>query len=841
MTEKIRELISECEKTVASGDAHARLPQNSWFLSNDRVLCLPRKYGESRYPYDEDGFVVWAYQNGYITAVESIFTVLRSSNYGEEPVVNFFAGVEREDGQFDPISIMGGACSLYEPADLKRYTVFAPRCVYYIADTTDFSFAVRMSVGRDKRINFAVTAENKTDVNKKIYIGTFVEALLRYMESEGFWDRMSKYGALRDDGALLWSRNGKFDCLSVAVSETKGIPTRVERTVSRAAFVGVKGHTIANAESLKRGEFDKYVAYVNTTDLPAAASYYHYDLAAKDSVRIDLAFEIHHGYDDVSEVKITPVDYAAVEREIAKREAEDAKTFANLDVRFDDFAGADPVIMEKFTKRVMKQTSFCALGKNYAGPNIGFRDVLQQLEGSLMWDPETSREKIVRTMNYMMTNGRVPRQFSIPDDPNEIPDFDLRMYIDQGVWAITAIYTYISFTGDKSILDEVCGYYTPSDDKWAVRLSDERDDILDHLLRITDFFIANLAPDTGCIRILFGDWNDALDGLGHTDDPSRQYGDGASVMTTLQFYQNLYELTEMIKLAGRRTERIDELLALREKIAKSLEKYAVSVSKDGRRRVIHGWGDKRGYFVGSDADYDGAARYSLTSNAFWMISGMIKRDPTMREALTDAAAALDSKYGLMTFDVPFKLADRKYVGRLATITKGTYENCCAYVHAGMFGVMALFMIGESRLAWEAMMKALVVTHDNCTMTSFVMPNSYCRNEELYIDGVSMGDWYTGSGTMYVKELVRFGLGIDPDLGGVRIQTPAYLPTKSCSADLLIKGRRVKFVYRNEGTGKRTIKVDGKVIETVYDDIMRIPAGYIRNEDVRDGLTIEVAD
>lgn len=839
--EKIRRLIAECEKTVAEDDVHRRLPQNSYFLSDDRVLCLPRKGGESRYPYDEDGFVVWAYQNGYITCVDSIFTILRSSNYGEEPVVNFFAGVKRADGLFDPISIMGGASTLYEPEDLRRYTVFAPRSVCYIADTSDLTFAVRMSVGRDKRINFAVTAENKTDGEKNVYIGTFVEALLRFMESEGFWDRMSKFGALRDDGALLWSRNGKFDCLSVAAVTTEGEPSKIERTVSRAAFVGAKGRTIANAESLKTGAFDKYIAYVNTTDLPAAASYFHYDLAPHGRARVDIAFEVHHGYDDVSKVVITPPDPEAVEREIDEREREDGKTFANLHVKFGDFEGADPAVVENFTRQVQKQTSFCALGNNYAGPNIGFRDVMQQLEGSLMWDPVTSREKIVRAMNYMMTNGRVPRQFSIPRNKDEIPDFDLRMYVDQGVWAITAIYTYISFTGDKSILDEVCGYYTPSDDKWAVRLSDERDDVLDHLLRITDFFIENIADDTGCIRALYGDWNDALDGLGRTSDPGRKYGDGASVMTTLQFYENLFELTEMIKLAGRRTERVDGLLALREKIAKSLEKYAVATDGDGRRRVIHGWGDKRGYFVGSTSDFDGAARYSLTSNAFWIISGMVKRDPTMRQVIKDAAAALDSKYGLMTFDVPFKLEDRPFVGRLATITKGTYENCCAYVHAGMFGTMALFMAGESRLAWEEMLKALVITHDNCTMTTFVMPNSYCRNEELYIDGVSMGDWYTGSGTMYVKELVRFGLGIDPDLYGVRIQTPSYLPSKHVDADLLVKGKKIKFSYRNEGRGERAIFVDGVKAETAYDKIMDIPVAYVNNCDVTDGMKIEVVD
>ena len=105
----------------------------------------------------------------------------------------------------------------------------------------------------------------------------------------------------------------------------------------------------------------------------------------------------------------------------------------------------------------------------------------------------------------------------------------------------------------------------------------------------------------------------------------------------------------------------------------------------------------------------------------------------------------------------------------------------------------------------------------------------------------MGDWYTGSGTMYVKELVRFGLGVDPDLYGIRIQTPSYLPTKSCRADLLIKGCKVKFTYRNEGRGVRTVKVNGVAVPTEYDEVMRIPAAYIKNEDVKDGLTVEVTD
>ena len=840
MIRKIRELLCEIAETVEKNEPSSRLPQNTYFLRGGAILALPREGGESRYPYDADGYVVWAYQNGYITAVDSIFTVLRSSNYGEEPVVNFFAGVEREDGKYFPISVLGGARSLYEPEDVKRYTVFSPGCVYYIADTDDLTFAVRMSVGADKRIKFAVTADNKTDGAKKIYLSYFIEALLRFMESEGFWDRMSKFGKFYGDDILLYSRNGKFDCMSVSPVTTDGEPYKTERTVSRNAFLGFRGRTVSSAESLKTGTFAKEVYYVNTTDLPVAASYRHYELAPRGSVRFDLALELHRGYDDVDTVKVTPLDPAHTDREIEEREARDRATFGNMKVHFDDFEGIDPTVLERFTECVQKQTSFCALGNNYAGPNIGFRDVLQQLEGSLMWDPETSRERIVRTMNYMMTNGRVPRQFSIPAHPDELPDFDLRMYIDQGVWAITAIYTYVCHTGDYSILDEECGYFTPSDDKWAVRRSPERDSIFHHLIRITDFFIENLAENTGCVRILYGDWNDALDGLGKTKDEGKAYGDGVSVMTTLQFYQNLGELTDLIEHTGKFTERLEQFKSLRESIKDDLFKFAVDADENGRRRVIHGWGDHRSYFVGSNHDFDGAARYSLTANAFWMISGMIKNDPTMREALVACADAVSSKYGLMTFDKPFKLADRPYIGRLATITKGTYENCCAYVHASMFGVMGLFMIGESRRAWEELCKLLVITHDNCTMTSFVMPNSYTRNEELCIDGVSMGDWYTGSGAMYVKELVRFCFGLEPDLDGLRVQTPAYMPATSCSIDMKIKGKRVHFSYRKEG-GERRFKVDGADADAKYDEIMKTPVLYIPAADLKDGMTIEVVD
>ena len=53
--------------------------------------------------------------------------------------------------------------------------------------------------------------------------------------------------------------------------------------------------------------------------------------------------------------------------------------------------------------------------------------------------------------------------------------------------------------------------------------------------------------NTGCIRALYGDWNDALDGLGVSTVSGVEYGTGVSVMATLQVYQNLGEMLEILE------------------------------------------------------------------------------------------------------------------------------------------------------------------------------------------------------------------------------------------------------------------------------------------------------
>ncbi len=842
LREKIEKLLLEIKELEASPDAGRKLPQNTYYLNENDILCCDRETGESRYPYDADGLVVWAHSSGFIDACESTFSVFKTAHYAEDPSIGFFAGIPLDNGDFYPISVTGACRQLFEPLEVRRYVVYSFRCAYYIADTENVTFAVRLHVSADKHIHFAYTAINKTKETVPFYMASTVEAILRFQESEDFWCRMTKFGKRYGDGNAML-RSGENDCLVINVKASGGEVAGEYRTMGKSDLLGSKGRQLTNAEALRSGVFVKQKKSVNTTDIPLAAEIVHYELPAGEMIRREFDMSYYHDINDAEKAVGADFDSAAIDRELELSEAAELAHFETMKVTFSDWNGKlHPNVLNKFIRNVQKQVSFCALGKNYAGPHIGIRDVMQQLESSLIWQPKESRAKIITALNYIMENGRPPRQFSLPATPEMIPDMDLRMYIDQGVWIISTIYTYLSFTDDWSILDEECSYYVPSEDNtYIVRKSDVRDTVLDHMLKIMDYLASNLDPDTGCLHALYGDWNDAIDGLGKTKDPGKSFGTGVTVMASLQFYRNCEEMADILTHLGRHTDRLPALEKYRLGIEAGLMKYGIDKNGAGERRIIHGWGDKMAYRLGSFNDPDGKARRSTTSNSFWVLSGMIDRDVSLKESIMGNFNAVKSKYGLMTFDEPFTPDMRGVAGRISGITPGTYENAAAYVHASMFAIMALFTLGESEFAWEELERSAVISHDNCTMTSFAMPNSYCRTDVYEIDGDSMGDWYTGSGTVLIKAMIRSGFGIAPDLDGLRLQMPAHMPCNEANLSIVIKGHPVTVEYKNSGLGKRKFTVDGNVVSGEFCELMKTEKLFIKACDIHDGTIISVED
>ena len=180
-----KEFVFDLLKRIKIARTRAgELPGNACFLGKDEVLCLDREHGVGRYPYMEDGLVVWLRSNGYIDACESAFTIFRQSNFGEGPHVAFFGGIKRE-GEYFPVSVTGAARQLFEEG-VERYIVYTLKCAYCIAETENTVFALRIAVDGEKHIRISLSAYNKTDGESEIYLASFMEALLRFAESETY-------------------------------------------------------------------------------------------------------------------------------------------------------------------------------------------------------------------------------------------------------------------------------------------------------------------------------------------------------------------------------------------------------------------------------------------------------------------------------------------------------------------------------------------------------------------------------------------------------------------------------------------------------------------------------
>lgn len=786
--EKVRALQADKEKQAAG-----KLPSNAYFLNADEIVCFPRAFGDSRYPYAFDGLTLWAHASGNMKIEESAFNILLDWENTGEPNTAFFFGLPRGEEYF-PVSITGAAKQPREQ-NVARYTVYTPFAAYYVAETDALDGCVRLSVDGNKNVIVNVELHNKSGKEMQTYLAAYMNLYLRHGSTQDIETKW--YKSCRKDADGFTFVTGEYPnrnvCMQHYAKVRRTYSGQVRCTTSSVGFKGAQSNQLYASESLFAGKIAQEKKYTAFTENAVAADLLPLELKAGESVTLSYTIAV------ADDEKTAAATAAKAEKKIESVYAE----LPALTVKTD--GSINETALTYFLHNVLRQTEFCARAKNYAGELIGIRDIFQQLECALWWIPDYCRGKIIEALGFIGEDGRAPRQYTYPRSKDVPPKMDLRKFIDQGVWIISTVYTYLAVTGDFSILNETCGYYTLGDD--TVQYCDTRDSVLEHLLRIADYLISNLDEETDCLHALYGDWNDALDGLGKTDEKGKDFGTGVSVMATMQLYRNLGELCEILAHGKKHEDKIKVYTAIAEKIEKGLRKYAIAEDGNGNKKILHGWGDKRGYEVGGFCDNDGVSRDSATSNAFWVLSGMNEKQD-MRAYILQAFDRLDSKYGIKTFE-PYFAPDNEKVGRITRLPKGTAENAATYVHATLFAVWALYTLGESERAEEQLKKILPLTHDFISTTPFVMPNSYVYNEEKGFDGESMSDWFTGSGAVLGKVLFFGVLGLRPDLHGITVMPAVNTLCKEWKVTLRIKGGELHLEYKNTGAGKRTLTVNGK--------------------------------
>ncbi len=871
--QQIDAIVAETQQLLSDPQraAQAAMPGQAYFLSQNKILALPRDNGYSRYPYGQNGFNFWVYASGYMHSNEGLFSHFLRAAEGQEPNIAFFMGLPKDNGRFSVVPLMPVPQSCYEADHEKttRFTVFSTSAAYFITQTDGLQTALRVLVTPDRAVCFSLEARNLTDKPRSFFLSSYLNPFLRHQIFETGEDRWFKEVRVLPPGP----KQGELGSFLVQVNEDKDRLTSVsyygvvrrgltldagskltahEETASRYQYVGGTRGSLHTASPLAAGTFGKPRHVCAFTETGIAGDILKLELAPSSRARLDIAFTHTDDAALAQQQAQQPIVLDKIEDDLDQLDQADTSRHIPLTASVGPATGSIKTdVFNPFFEHLKRQVEFCSLIKGYIqlSPNslIGIRDVFQALEGLAFWRPDATRAKMLEALGYTAPDGRCFRQYSLPSAAGQVGRMDLRQFIDQGVWVISTITTYIRVTGDWAFLDEACGYYEIVDEeRGQVNPSDKQGSVLEHMIKIMDYMLSKRDHDlTGCLRAMYGDWNDALDGLGVSQDPARPYGSGVSVMATLQLYQNCQEMIELLsgqdKLKAKYPARISQYRDDAKELEQGLKKYAIVQDSQGEKRIVHGWGDKRSYLVGGFKDPDGKARDGLTSNAFWVLSGLHGKDTAMGRTILDAFGRLDSKYGLKTFE-PYFAEDAPGVGRIRKLPGGTAENAAPYVHATTFAVMALFQMGRAEEAWQQLEKILPFTdiHENLSHSPFVMPNAYGYNPEKFIDGQNMNDWQTGSSNVVLKTLIRYVFGFEPTLDGLWVQPAAWLPFESFKFQARYRGCDVEITLQNKGKGKRSFIVDGQPHEATPDPLLGTDKLWIANGSLgQDTLRVSV--
>lgn len=812
---EILDLLRQIKNVIKTKPLDKTLIGNCYFLNDDYILALARKDGDSRYPYSFDGLTMWVHSSGYISINESSFFFIPPALEGREPPIAFFGGIKKIDS-YIPISLTGVLNDIDSKCPI--YCVFGKKYCYYICEKENIIFALRLAIDNNKNIIFSTYAINNSNKIKDVYLSSFVNPIMEHNACDSEESKWFKKCTLNSDGATFLgvedvSRDThltNYACLKRVINKKN---VRISCSSSRKEFSDGLHLSIRHSKALLNGKLPLNKKITLFSETASYSDIISTSIEPNDYLQVDYKIKLAFNQKDIKIYENIPFLLNENDEAFLKLKtlSLNNKDFSIYFGKFKD-CKLDNNLFNNFLKCVIKQVDYGANAKNSSLMLLGIRDVYQMVEASLMWDLKNARKIILNTMNFIDPSGRCPRQFSMPNGSDTVL-MDNRQFIDQGQWIISTIHTYLSFSDDKSILDENCSYCELIGLK-SGKLLNVKDSIYLHLEKIINYLISNIDKDTGCLKTLYGDWNDAIDGLGRSYSSQNEFSNGVSSMATFHLYKNLNEMADIAKYYNNDTNKINYYLNLAKKIEKSANKHCI-LTKDGEKRIVHGWGENKSFYVGSFLDVDNKSRHSLTSNAFYVISNLYKSNPNIKKDILDAYKCLDSKYGLKTFDVFFN-RDAYKVGRIINLPKGTAENASTYVHSTIFAIRSLFMLGEGELAFKQIYKILPITHNFITTTPFVMANSYIYNPEIGVDGESMNDWYTGSSNTLIKTIVFdiFGLQVSLD-SQIKITPSNYFPCDDASLKIRVRNKLLHINYLNKKQGHRTILINGKIMQNSF--------------------------
>jgi cellobiose phosphorylase len=412
----------------------------------------------------------------------------------------------------------------------------------------------------------------------------------------------------------------------------------------------------------------------------------------------------------------------------------------------------------------------------------GFRDSLQDAFALSMLEPERAREIILRTAAFQFTDGaashrapRIPIEV-VPSEKSDIP-----------LWIPLAVLQYIRETGDVSIIKEEVPF-----------VDGPPASILDHIRLGLERSLADLGPH-GLPLIHYGDWNDALDGLGGE-------GRGESVFLG-QFLAFSLQLSSVI------AELVDDRTHSQEWRIKAQDLIQILNDQcwDGDRfvRAFH----KDGTIIGCRENLEGSLYLNPQA---WAVIGNLTTLERQHTCMDTIERELDTRYGIRILTPPYSKYD-SHVGLISCFPPGVKENGAIFSHAMAFALVAELMLKRAEKAWEIFCKANPVLRSRQVKEYAVEPHIYSQfvaGPETNLAGQGFHHWLTSACNWMQYAVVNWMLGARADVEGLIIDPCIPSQWKICRFTRPFRGTNIHVEIQNPdglNHGVKTMFLDGELV------------------------------
>lgn len=419
-------------------------------------------------------------------------------------------------------------------------------------------------------------------------------------------------------------------------------------------------------------------------------------------------------------------------------------------------------IWSKYQAR--NQARFCrALDK------VGYRDVLQDLLGLCDTEPAYVRRALLRTLRYQSADGRAVRQYCLFPGAGH----DMRMYMDSSSWIPDTLARYVKETGDFSILDEQVSWF---DMQRQDPDESNTGSVYEHALRA----VKSLAENTGfhgLCRIGYGDWNDALSGIGGEKGVSVWLScacvHAAGTMAELaEHLDRQQDAQAMRDIAATMTQRINEH-------AWDGEWYIYAINGEGKP-------------IGSKSSPEGQLHLNVNT---WALFTGIAKAAGREEQVYRSLERLATPVGHVLLAPAYSNASRAEVGRIADQKPGMFENGSIYTHGESFYLYALIAAGRGDECYRELVPGLPSTavQDLATGPRHQQSNFTVGPEHPNFGGQLFSN-FTGSISWYRRTIERM-LGVTAAFDALLIEPHPPKHWQEYEVRKIWRGREVQVRFR----------------------------------------------